>query len=230
MYKHYIFNLYGTLIDIATNEEKDQLWSKMAMLYGYYEAYYTPEELKEKFSKAQLRYFKMNTKSEYPEVDIENVFYKLYKDKKIKPKNKVITHTARTFRLLSTEHIKRCDDVLEVLEALKKNKKNIYLLANAQRAFAVPEIKLVSIKKYLGDRLYFSSDFGYCAPDPKFYKKFIEEYDLNPKYTLVISNHSPDINSVKNLGLNGLQIHTTQSNNKNESTQVTLKKLLETLD
>ena len=35
-YKNYIFDLYGTLIDINTNEWSAQLWKKMAILYGYY--------------------------------------------------------------------------------------------------------------------------------------------------------------------------------------------------
>ena len=37
-YKNYIFDLYGTLIDINTNEWSAQLWKKMAILYGYYGA------------------------------------------------------------------------------------------------------------------------------------------------------------------------------------------------
>ena len=44
-YQNYIFDLYGTLIDINTNEWSAQLWKKMAILYGYYGAHYTYKEL-----------------------------------------------------------------------------------------------------------------------------------------------------------------------------------------
>ena len=44
-YKNYIFDLYGTLIDIRTDEWAAQLWKKMAILYGYYGANYTYKEL-----------------------------------------------------------------------------------------------------------------------------------------------------------------------------------------
>lgn len=46
LYQDYIFDLYGTLVDIRTNEKKQALWNGMRLFYGYYGAEYTPEELK----------------------------------------------------------------------------------------------------------------------------------------------------------------------------------------
>lgn len=48
-YESYIFDLYGTLVDIRTNEEREELWDKLALFYGYYDAHYTPEELKRRY-------------------------------------------------------------------------------------------------------------------------------------------------------------------------------------
>ena len=42
-YENYIFDLYGTLVDIHTDEEKTELWEKLAQFYGYYGAVYTAE-------------------------------------------------------------------------------------------------------------------------------------------------------------------------------------------
>lgn len=44
-YKNYIFDLYGTLVDIHTDENAPALWEKMCLFYGYYGANYSPEEL-----------------------------------------------------------------------------------------------------------------------------------------------------------------------------------------
>ena len=33
-YQNYVFDLYGTLVDIHTDEEQQMLWEKMAMFYG----------------------------------------------------------------------------------------------------------------------------------------------------------------------------------------------------
>lgn len=45
LYQNYIFDLYGTLVDIRTDEEQRALWDKMCLLYGGFGAVYTPEEL-----------------------------------------------------------------------------------------------------------------------------------------------------------------------------------------
>ena len=41
MYDNYIFDLYGTLADIRTDEEKPYVWEKMGELYGSMGAAYT---------------------------------------------------------------------------------------------------------------------------------------------------------------------------------------------
>ena len=35
MYKNYVFDLYGTLVDLNAGENDDNLWQKMAIDYGY---------------------------------------------------------------------------------------------------------------------------------------------------------------------------------------------------
>lgn len=44
--KALIFDLYGTLIRIHTDEESiEHLWKPLSYFYGYHGAYYTPEAL-----------------------------------------------------------------------------------------------------------------------------------------------------------------------------------------
>ena len=46
-YDYYVFDLYGTLVDIHTEEDDRNLWEKMCLFDGYYDAHYTPEEMQE---------------------------------------------------------------------------------------------------------------------------------------------------------------------------------------
>ena len=48
-YDNYIFDLYGTLVDIHTEENDPLVWKKLALFYGYYDADYSSEELKERY-------------------------------------------------------------------------------------------------------------------------------------------------------------------------------------
>ena len=47
-YPNLIFDLYGTLVDIHT-EESDLVWEKCALFFGFYGAHMTGKELKERF-------------------------------------------------------------------------------------------------------------------------------------------------------------------------------------
>lgn len=51
MYQNYIFDLYGTLVDIHTDENDSMVWEKLALFYGYQGAVYAPEELKKMYEK-----------------------------------------------------------------------------------------------------------------------------------------------------------------------------------
>lgn len=56
MYDNYIFDLYGTLADIRTNEEKPYLWRKMSELYTSLGAAYTASGLRTGFRRLEREY------------------------------------------------------------------------------------------------------------------------------------------------------------------------------
>ncbi len=97
-YDNYIFDLYGTLVDIHTDESDTAIWEKLAMFYGYYGALYEAKELKERYetlvksSEAELKkkIEKSDADAQFaisyaheasPEIHIEDVFEKLYEEK-----------------------------------------------------------------------------------------------------------------------------------------------------
>ena len=84
MYKNYIFDLYGTLIDINTNEWNVNLWKKMQEFYAFHGAVYKTADLKrEYFRICEEEEKKMSDKYDYPEIKVENVFMKLFQNKGI---------------------------------------------------------------------------------------------------------------------------------------------------
>ena len=50
-YQVYVFDLYGTLVDIHTDENDMQVWEKLSLFFGYYNAYYEAEELKNAYGR-----------------------------------------------------------------------------------------------------------------------------------------------------------------------------------
>ena len=82
-YKNYIFDLYGTLVDIHTNEMNLNLWKKMAELYAVYGAEYQAEQLRAAFLRMDLEerdLIRARLRCEYPENQLEIVFLRLLKE------------------------------------------------------------------------------------------------------------------------------------------------------
>lgn len=86
MYRNYIFDLYGTIIDVHTNEQKGYLWDKMSYVYSATGAEYTSKELKERygfFCSEEMRTVREQTGRKYCDIKIERVFKRLFEAKGI---------------------------------------------------------------------------------------------------------------------------------------------------
>lgn len=79
-YQNYIFDLYGTLIDLSTDEYRPSLWSLMAKAYNVYGCKWTGTKLKDIFfamdeEEREITGRAVSTK--YPEIRLEKVFARL---------------------------------------------------------------------------------------------------------------------------------------------------------
>ena len=83
-YTDLIFDLYGTLVDIHT-EENDLVWEKTALFFGYHGAAYTGESLKTAFQAAlSARNAREGQAYEcYPDIPMEEIFAELFQNKGI---------------------------------------------------------------------------------------------------------------------------------------------------
>lgn len=211
MFKNYIFDLYGTLIDIRTDEEAKELWDKMVLFYGYRGADYTPYELRCKYKEfcatEKVAVKKAHPEQKYVDIDLTKVFIMLYEFKKVKVTREVAALTANVFRCYSTEFIRLYKGVPEFLSALKAKGKKVYLLSNAQHDFTVPEIKMLGLDKYFDD-IVISSDVECKKPDLHMYEILFNRHKLKKSETIMIGNDFlADIKSSYEFGLQSLYIH-----------------------
>ena len=211
MFKNYIFDLYGTLIDIRTDEDTTDLWKRMAVFYGYRGAIYTPFELRRKYKEFCAKE-KNLTKKLYPDrkhidINLTNVFENLYTQKNVAPSKELCQHTANFFRCCSTEHIRLYDGAEDFLKALNEKGKKVFLLSNAQHDFTDPEIEMLGIRKYFTD-IIISSDVACKKPDPCMYKILFDRHNLVKEETIMIGNDCvADIRSAFDFGIQSLYIH-----------------------
>ena len=209
MYKNYVFDLYGTLLDIRTNENKAYLWKKMSEIYGAYGAQYTPGELKKMFRHWERDLFEKLPEDGEP--DLLQVFERLFSEKGVCCEKAVIKNTAIIFRALSRNMMRVYGGVFETLQILKERGKGIYLLSNAQSDFTRPELAMTGLETFF-DGILISSEVGYKKPAEEFYQALFEQFQLDSKECLMVGNdETSDIAGAIKMGMDSLYIHTAIS-------------------
>ena len=216
-YQNCIFDLYGTLIDIHTDETLPQLWKELSAWYRKYGADYKPDELQNAYfrtvrqmesGKACLR---NDAHEAHPEIQIEFVFQALYQEKGVKANAELAVRTGELFRRCSLDYIRLYSGAGELLKALRANGQKVWLLSNAQRIFTACELRMLGIET-LFDGIYLSSDYGCKKPDRQFFKQLLREREITPESAIMIGNDGVcDIQGARSVGLSTLYIRSNLS-------------------
>lgn len=209
-YTDLVFDLYGTLVDIHT-EENDAVWEKTAIYFGFYGARYTGPELQQRFQAAlAAREAKAGQSYEcFPDIPFEQVMSELFRAKGIdQDANTLGINAAQLFRILSMDYIRLYPNALEALAVLRNKGCRLWLLSNAQRVFTEYELRHLGLGPQL-DGICISSDCGCRKPDVRFFRYLLSEQKLDPARCLMIGNdRQTDIAGAKAAGLSTLYLHT----------------------
>ena len=209
-YTDLIFDLYGTLVDIHT-EETDLVWEKTALYFSYYGAPYTGEQLKTDYESVIA--FRESVAGQgyemYPDIPFHEVLADLFRTKGVTENaNSLGLHAAQVFRIASTEYLRLYDGVMDALAALHKKGYRLWLLSNAQRAFTAYELEALGLTDQF-DKVYLSSDYQCRKPDERFFRALLEEQKLDPAKCLMIGNdRETDIAGAKIAGLDTFYMQT----------------------
>lgn len=210
VYADLIFDLYGTLVDIHT-EENDLVWEKTAFYFGFYGARYTPEELKAAFQRElTAREAKAGQSYEcFPDIPFEEIMAALFRAKGMDREAVALgINAAQLFRISSLEYIRLYPGVREALARFRAMGCRLWLLSNAQRIFTAYELRHLGLGEEF-DGIYISSDYGCRKPDARFFQALIREQGLDPARCLMIGNDlHTDIGGARNVDLATLYMHT----------------------
>lgn len=213
-YRNCIFDLYGTLVDIRTDEDSPVFWQTIAaefapdvppeMLHAQYQQLVRKETAAMKAARPDSPF--------EPEIRLENVFRELFSLDG--DDERAAAAIGRRFRELSTEYIRLYDGVPELLKALRKAGAGIWLLSNAQRMFTAWELDRLGLTDCF-DGIYLSSDYGCKKPDPRFFRQLLEDRNIPAESAVMIGNDGAcDIAGAQNVGLHTLYIRSNISPNE----------------
>ena len=209
MYKNYIFDVYGTLIDIHTNEYESSAWEKLAETLSFYGVEYTAEELSETyFSSCEWQMKSGSAKYKHPEVDVVEIFRHIFENKGQKASKSLATHLAQEFRAFTTDYIRVYTGVVDTLTKLKKAGKKLYVLSNAQSCYTKQEMSKLGLRKFFSGIVY-SSDYKCAKPDAALFNALIDKYKLDRKLCVYIGNDPvTDVEGARNAKIDCLWLKT----------------------
>ena len=198
-YNNFVFDLYGTLIEMRTDEEELPFWQEMAELYAVYGADYTAAGMRKEYKrlcKEEEKKLIAETGCRIPEIKLETVFARLLTEARNTHKtahafravtDEIAYYISNSFRVLSRHRMKLYPAVPELLRHLRDSGKCVYLLSNAQAVFTTPEIEQLDLAKYFDD-IFISSDIGVKKPEPLFFEKLLQKHSLDPEKTVMVGN------------------------------------------
>jgi len=220
-YQNYIFDLYGTLVDIHTDENKASVWKKAAVYFSAQGAACTGKELKERYValiRAEEKRLQKRLQKKYPgitvkevEINLDCVFAALFREKGVKANKQLIKDSMIAFRAITMEKLKLFPGTLELLQGLRDAGKKVYLLSNAQTSFTYPEMKALGLTGYFDD-IFFSSDLEVKKPSERFYEALFEKHGLKKTESVMIGNDRfADVQGALDFGIEAIYLHTEQS-------------------
>ena len=214
-YDNYIFDLYGTLVDIHTDEESITFWRKIA---GYvkreFGISYKPSELRKLYKEIygeEVKKLAAKLKVEHPEIRVSWVWDRILawgaktsgahagkseaphiplplpNDGQADNPSPEIQKLCTFFRETSRDKMELYPDTEKTLTHLRKEGKKVFLLSNAQRSFTWKEIEELGLEKYFDDILI-SSDKLIMKPERRFLEMLLLKHDLKKEKCVMIGN------------------------------------------
>ena len=200
---NFVFDLYGTLIDIWTDEEGPKVWRGLAgRLRGCRRRYLWAKEEYARLCREE--YLGVGR-----EFDLMRVFCNMLAAEGKDPSS--APDLARAFREDSTVRLRLFPHVKEMLSGLKARGAGVYLLSNAQSCFTLHELDKLGLT-LLFDGIIISSDVGYKKPSGEIFKITFERFGIDPKDSVYVGNDMrDDVLGAHSAGMKTAYVETEQS-------------------
>lgn len=201
---NFLFDLYGTLADIKTDEEMQSLWFGFSWLLGESDT----QKVKDEYH-AICKRLSDERAHKFVEFDLLHVFEEMLNNRGA-DKSKA-GEVAREFRLLSRQKLRLFPCVIEILKGLKERGAGVYLVSNAQACFTADELDELGLTP-LFDGILISSDAGVKKPDTEIFSIAFNKFSLDACECFYIGNDlHDDVLGASGAGLKTVYIETEQS-------------------
>src|SRR5512139_225179 len=200
--KGLLFDLYGTLIDIETDEGMEEIYRGIAHFLTYHGVHLHRWEVRDHYYRI-MHQQRDQSGEEHPEIIVEEIWDTLLNEQGMRPASarfRLTTILAQLYRGISRKRLRSYPGVKETLDILRGSYR-LALVSDAQPCFARPEIRAVGLEGYF-DPVVISAEYGFRKPDPRLFKAALEGLTLTPQEVVFVGNDMHrDIFGASRLGI-----------------------------
>jgi putative hydrolase of the HAD superfamily len=186
-----IFDVYGTLIDIQTDEGYEEIYRSISHFLTYRGIYMRRGEVKASYYGIMENQRKASHE-EYFEFDVIGLWQEFLKEN-AGPSNFPTYRLkglplclAEMYRGISRQRMQLYPEVKALLDELLPRFK-LASVSDAQRFWVVPEMKALGIESYF-KTFIISSDLGFRKPDKRIFKAALAGLALEPEEVIFVGN------------------------------------------
>lgn len=219
-----LFDIYGTLIDISTDERNMYSYEAISKWMGYKGIYIMPDQLKwfyheefarrigEEENRAKGDVFKeiidefearIQHREIHPDADVRDVFKSIILKYKQPPEEelaRLATDLSHLFRAMTRKNIFVYPTVKPALDTMRKQYR-LGIVSNAQEAFTMPELALYDLAPYF-ETIVLSSQVGVKKPGPRIFSQALKNMNVKPEETVFVGNDlKADIMGASRMGM-----------------------------
>ena len=216
--KGILFDLYGTLIDIETDESLEEIYRGIAHYLTYQGVYVHRWEVRDRYYRIMKQQKEM-CGEECPEIDVEAIWNTFLQQEGIKAapaRRRLALTLAHIYRGISRKRLQLYPGVKEVLDTLRPNYR-MALVSDAQPCYALPEMKATGLDGYF-DPVIISADYGFRKPDRRLNEKALDLMKLTPTEVISVGNDMyRDIYGAARLGIKTIFVDSNQGDKYHEN-------------
>ena len=200
-----LFDCYGTLIDVLTDEHDIETYRCLSRWLLYQGVMIAPERLRACYV-SRVWEAARRTGERYPEVRVEEVFAGICAEHRVWEidTEPLGVETARAFQAASLRRLGVIEKSRKLLDLFCTEKTAV--VSNGQRVFSEGEMRALGLYDRF-DFVIFSSDPGYQKPDPRIYTVALGRMGLSASDVLFIGDNSEnDVAAPRRLGMRALHV------------------------
>ena len=201
----FVFDLYGTLANIRTDEEAPAF--RRAIQRRFAALCHTRDEFWPQYLAACAR----RTRGQWRDCDVAEVFAEILGRYNPDLSLYTLLDFVAYFRTRSRLYLRAYAGAKRTVRQLRRRGAKVYLLSNAQSCFTLAELDHLGLL-FLFDGIALSSQFGYAKPSPMFFEAALSQWQVDCAHAIYIGNDiACDLVPAARAGMASAYIHTAAS-------------------